>query len=99
MALKTCRVTISDIQGVEHTAQVAADTLYEAVARGLIAVRGSSWSDELTESNVVVTIHETPIEHTVNLRKFKEWLARTGGAPRDITNRQKVQEILSRKAG
>jgi hypothetical protein len=95
VASKACRVTISDMQGIEHTAQVLADTLYEAVALGLVAIQASSWSNDLTEGSVKVTIHDTPVEHTVNLRKFKEWLGRAAGAPRDTTARQRVREILA----
>ena len=32
MEVKSCRVTISDMEGVAHTVEVTAATLYEAVA-------------------------------------------------------------------
>ena len=35
MAVKSCRVTVTDLEGISHTAQVTATTLYEAVALGL----------------------------------------------------------------
>jgi hypothetical protein len=75
---KTCRVTISDREGVDHTAQVTAKSLYEAVARGIVAVQAHSWSEELNESDVRVTILEASVEHSVNLRKFRAWLSRPG---------------------
>jgi hypothetical protein len=32
MAVRTCKVTCRDPQGVEHTVEVSAQSLYEAVA-------------------------------------------------------------------
>ena len=43
MAMRSCRVTIQDLDGVAHTVEVTASTLYEAVAQGLAAIRGREW--------------------------------------------------------
>lgn len=43
MGVRSCRVTIQDIDGVSHTVDVTAATLYEAVAQGLAAIRGNEW--------------------------------------------------------
>ena len=32
-----------DLDGVAHTVEVTASTLYEAVAQGLVAIRGREW--------------------------------------------------------
>jgi hypothetical protein len=43
MPVRSCRVTIQDMDGVSHTVEVSAATLYEAVAQGLAAIRGNEW--------------------------------------------------------
>jgi hypothetical protein len=43
MPVGSCRVTIEDLNGVSHTVDVSAATLYEAVAQGLAAIRGNEW--------------------------------------------------------
>jgi hypothetical protein len=43
MQLRSCRVTIQDMDGVSHTVEVTAATLYEAVGQGLAAIRGNEW--------------------------------------------------------
>ena len=43
MELKSCRVTVLDMDGVAHTVEVTASTLYEAVALGLKQIRGNEW--------------------------------------------------------
>jgi hypothetical protein len=95
--MKTCRVTIRDMDGIDHTAQVAADTLYEAVARGIVALKESAWTGDLVEGSAQVIVNDTPVEHTIRLREFRNWLAKTAGAPRDISHRQKIREILGAK--
>lgn len=39
MAVRSCRVSVADLEGVIHTVEVTASTLYEAVALGMAAVR------------------------------------------------------------
>jgi hypothetical protein len=43
MPVRSCRVTIQDMDGVSHTVEITAPTLYEAVAQGLAAIRGNEW--------------------------------------------------------
>jgi hypothetical protein len=96
MAVRSCRVTIADTEGVSHSVEVTAATLYEAVALGLKAIRGHDWAQGLSEQfgTVRVAVTEIPVEHTVKLRDFASWLERTAGSPRDVTARSRVREIL-----
>ena len=84
------------MDGIEHTARVSASTLYEAVALGLRAIKKSSWAGEIPEglTNVKVHILDDPIEHTVQMKVFRKWIARDGGSPSDRAARAKVREIL-----
>jgi hypothetical protein len=45
MALRTCKVTWVDAEGIEHTVHVTAQTLYEAVAQALRVFREHDWCD------------------------------------------------------
>jgi hypothetical protein len=96
MAVRSCRVTIQDMDGVDHTVQVSAATLYEAVARGLSALRQEEWVAGIAQGlNVVkVSVISTPVEHAVRLGDFQKWLNREGGSPRERMDRIRVREIL-----
>src|SRR5204863_1441091 len=91
MGSKTCRVTIRDMEGVDHTAQVSADSLYEAVARGLVAIQKSSWSEDLTNGVVKVIVQDPTVEHAVELRKFQTWIQSSPRSPRERVQHQKVE--------
>ena len=43
MSACSCKVTIRDMEGVDHSVEVTASTLYEAVALGIAAIRSDDW--------------------------------------------------------
>ena len=96
MPARSCRVTIQDMEGVAHTVEVTAATLYEAVAQGIAAIRGNEWVAGLAQGlNVVkVSVADIRVEHEVRLMDFTKWLERDGGSPRESSDRQRIRSIL-----
>jgi hypothetical protein len=96
MAIRSCRVAICDGDGVDHTVQVTASTLYEAIALGLASIRGEEWVGAIPEglNTVRVSVTSVPVEHSVKIQDFKTWLERGGGSPRERSDRYRVREIL-----
>jgi hypothetical protein len=92
----SCRVSVTDIDGVEHTVCVNADTLFEAVARGLRAIRDSVWAGQIPEGITTITVctAQPQVDHRVKVSEFKSWLNRTGGRPAETVHRQKVKAIF-----
>jgi hypothetical protein len=66
-------VTCQDAQGVEHTVQVTAQSLYEAVAQALRVFREHDWSEDpnLGAASVAVTIKQLEVEHRVRIKDFE----------------------------
>ena len=96
MPPRSCRVTIRDTEGLEHTAQVTASTLYEAVALALVSLRGKEWVAGIPEglNPVKICVTDIPVEHTVTMKDFTRWLIREDGSPKDRISRSRVKEIL-----
>lgn len=96
MPVRSCRVTLRDMEGVEHTVQVTASTLYEAVALGLASFRAEEWVGGIPEGiqPVKVCVTNVPVEHSVCMRDFKAWVLSEGRTPRDKASRHRVREIL-----
>jgi hypothetical protein len=94
---KRCRVSVHDLEGTAHTVEVTADSLYEAVARGMKALQSKDWSapGAFEASYIRVTVAEPEVTHQVSVKKFNEWLERSHGSPRDTIQRQKVRSILN----
>jgi hypothetical protein len=96
MAIRSCRVAIRDRDGVDHTVQVTASTVYEAVALGLASIRGEEWVGAIPDglNTVRVSVTNVPVEHSVKIQEFKTWLERGGGSPMERSERYRIREIL-----
>ena|ERR1700730_5435725 len=96
MAVRSCRVTFKDLEGVKHTVEVTAETLYEAVALGLLAVRGNDCVMGIAQglNAVQVSVVDIPIEHSVKIQDFNARLERTAGSLKEISTRSRIKDIL-----
>jgi len=95
MSIPSCRVTIQDMDGVSHTVEVIAATLYEAVARGFAALRGNEWVAGIAQgpSVVRVSVADVRVEHEVKFADFMKWLERPPRSPRDVSARHEICSI------
>jgi hypothetical protein len=96
MAVRSCQVTLKDMDGVTHTVEVTAETLYEAVAIGLASIRGNEWVTAIAQglNSVQVCAKDVPVVHSVQLKDFTAWLERTAGSLRDLSKRKRIRDIL-----
>jgi hypothetical protein len=96
MAVRSCRVTVCDENGVSHSADVMAASLYEAVALGLAAMRGDGWAGQGAEqfSTVQVSVTPAPVVHCVRMHDFEKWVNRTSGSPKEMAGRALIRSIL-----
>jgi hypothetical protein len=93
MPVRRCSVTITDMQGEPHTVEVAASTLFSAIAGALKEIPAGKW-----KANgfipVKVRVLETGAEYEVKLGDFTRWLDRRGNTPREVIDRKRIREIL-----
>jgi hypothetical protein len=95
MPVRSCKVTIEDMNGVSHTVEVTAASLYEAVALGMAAIRTDEWVTGIAQGlNPVKGVMNVAVEHEVKLGDFTKWLDRGGGSPREMTERKRIRSIL-----
>ena len=89
-------MTIQDLDGTSHTAEVTASSLFEAVAQGLSALRKNEWVGGIEErfGIVRVSVAEVRVEHQVKIADFMKWLERQGRTPREVSQRHRIREIL-----
>ena len=84
------------MEGVTHTVEVTAETLYEAVALGMATIRTDEWVTGIAQglNAVKVRVTNVAVEHEVRLMDFTQWLDRTGGSPREMSDRKRIRSIL-----
>jgi hypothetical protein len=86
------------MRDVEHTVDVTAETLYEAVAAALATLQQDSWVGEIAQglNTVSVLVQQPPVKHEVKINDFVSWLGRKGGSPAEVTLRERVTRMLTR---
>ena len=95
MQVRSCRVTIRDLDGMSHSVDVTASTVYEAVAQALAALRKHDWVSGIPQgTSVRVSVASVRVDHDVKMADFERWLERTGGSPREVIDRQRIRAIL-----
>jgi PemK-like, MazF-like toxin of type II toxin-antitoxin system len=79
MQVRSCRVTIRDIDGLTHSVDVTAATLFVAVAQAIAALRRDDWVADIPRGqNVVnVSVANVRMDHqvsgvNVDLAKFNK---------------------------
>jgi hypothetical protein len=99
MGLRTCRVSCRDLKGVEHTVEVTADSLYEAVAQGLRVFRESDWVDDLGrgQTTVSVVVKNPEVEHKVRVQDFERWLEASPRSPAEMILKNRLRELLAKE--
>jgi hypothetical protein len=70
---RSCRVTVTGLDGVMYSVVVTAESVYEAIALGMTEIRNSPWTGKIAESlfmsyrlasNSVDTVRNTTIWET-----------------------------------
>ena len=97
VVLRTCTVAVKDIRDVEHSIEVTAETLYEAIATALAALQQDNWVGEIGQgfATVSVLVQQPPIKHEVKMKDFVSWLGRQGRSPAEVVLKQKIEKILA----
>ena len=98
MVLRNCTVAVKDIQDVEHSIEVTAETLFEAIATALAALQRDNWVGDIGEglTTVSVLVQQPPVKHEVKMKDFLSWLRRQGRSPAEVILKQKLEKILGR---
>jgi hypothetical protein len=98
VVLRTCTVAVRDLQDVEHSIEVTAETLYEAIATALAALQQDNWVGEIGQgfATVTVLVQQPPVKHEVKMKDFISWLGRQGRSPAEVMLKQKLEKILGK---
>jgi hypothetical protein len=76
MSISKCIVRLKDCHDTEHSVEVYAESLYEAVLRGLGRLQDVGWESDTNETikRVEVEIHQEPTRHIVDVLKLLKWV-------------------------
>ena len=97
MSISKCVVRLKDSHDTEHSVIVYAESLYEAVVRGLNRLGDVGWESDTNETikQVEVEIHQEPTRHIVDVPKLLKWVGEQSTYPAQETRKAKLRKLLS----
>jgi hypothetical protein len=96
VALKACTVVVHDLNETAHAIDVPAESLYEAVARALAALRDRDWVGDIGRglTTVTVKVRNPEVTHMVKIQDFENWLNRGCNSPADKVLKTRRRQML-----
>ena len=97
MSITKCVVRLKDCHDTEHSVVVYAESLYEAVVRGLNLLGNVGWESDTNETikRVEVEIHQEPTRHIVDVPKLLKWVQEDSMYPAQETRKAKLRKLLN----
>jgi hypothetical protein len=94
--MKNCRVSFKDIEGIVHSVEVQAETMYEAAVLGLKALKRSDWIEVIGPgTRIVIQVHEPPVEHFLMFAQLQRWLEGGATNPAELVKKKRLKELLA----
>jgi hypothetical protein len=92
-ALRSCTVSYQDMDGVTHSVDVTAETLFEAAVLGMNLLRVERWHDN-PNLKILVRVRQPETTHEVWNSALSAWLARSGRGPKEQALKARLKELL-----
>jgi hypothetical protein len=90
-----CEVSFVDVRGIRHTAEVEAESLYEAAVLGVRLLRKDPWIERVGEATVLdVEIREPSTRHSLTLTQVERWIAGVTTNPNEAMKKAKLKMML-----
>jgi hypothetical protein len=92
-----CKVSFSDPEGLEHSVEVSAESLYEAAARAIAEFRKAELMEYPPGPAVTLKVEVRPpaTTHVVPYSRVRSWLDRVG-APKEQATKYDLRKLLER---
>ena len=94
MPVRTCTVSFTGHDGIRHSVNVQAETLYEAVVLAIRAFRENDCAPG-SASQLDVEARSPSVTHTVSLAKVQDWLRSSAKSPSDKIIKERLKGLLA----
>jgi hypothetical protein len=85
MPLRACRISVRDAEGLTHSVEVQAETLFEAAAAAMAVFREQGWAAEALTPRATLRVEVLPptVVHEVPVAAVERWLRSPSQSPRE----------------
>lgn len=96
--MRKCAVSFVGGSGVKHSAEVEAESLYEAAVEGICAISGQWGHEPALLTPIVVEVKPPPVSHQLTLQQIRSWLESASPSPKDKMMKERLKHRLSNPA-
>jgi hypothetical protein len=98
VAERTCTVSFTDSLGIKHSADVTADSLFEAAILALKILRSSDLKEPPSRATVFdIEVRNPAVRHHVSLVHVAKWLNGPAASPRESMKKVHLRQLLASK--
>ena len=95
VAVRTCTVSFTGQSGIRHSVDVTAESVYEAAAFGVSALRKSGWADVVAVgTELEVQVRVPPTCHRITVQQIHRWCEGMAVSPDATLKKRKLKQLL-----
>ena len=91
--VRSCQVSYRDREGVRHSVDVTAGSLFEAAILGMTALKAPRWQDD-PNLKIEVVVKQPEIRHEIWNSVLSAWLSRNGKSPKEQALKARLKELM-----
>lgn len=96
VALRTCTVSFTGPSGVRHSVEVTAESVYEAAALGVSALKNSGWVDAIAPgTELEIQVREPASCHRLTLQQILRWCDGVAVSPDETLKKRRLKQLLA----
>src|ERR1700680_1698945 len=96
VALRTCTVSFTGPSGVRHSAEVTAESIYEAAALGVSALKSDGWADAIAPgTELEVRVGQPVTWHRLTVQQIRRWCDGVAVSPDKTLKKRRLKQLLA----
>jgi hypothetical protein len=96
VALRTCAVSFTGPSGIRHSVEVTAESIYEAAALGVSALRTSGWADAIAPgTELEIQVREPATSHRLTVGQIRRWCDGVAVSPDETLKKRRLKQLLA----
>jgi hypothetical protein len=96
VALRTCAVSFTGPSGIRHSVEVTAESIYEAAALGVSALRTSGWADAIAPgTELEIQVREPATSHRLTVGQIQRWCDGVAVSPDETLKKRRLKQLLA----
>ena len=88
-------VSVTNPVGITHAVEVQAESLFEAAALALAALKKEGWTDPIgPATRLEVEVRPPAVRHTLSVIQLQRWLATAASSPHERVMKERLKALL-----